>query len=65
MATEYELIRASRWAGFRDFDHFDALDCDAQARIVAEYRTEQRLTAVTAALKPKSSHGKGRRYPRR
>lgn len=38
-------MRASRWRGLA-WEHFDALDGDDQARIIAEYRTEQRIASV-------------------
>lgn len=38
-------MRAARWRGM-SWEQFDALDGDDQARVVAEYRTEQRIADV-------------------
>lgn len=38
-------MRAARWRGYT-WGQFDALDGDDQARIVAEYHTEQRIAVV-------------------
>lgn len=65
---EYGLLRAARWRGYT-WEQFDLLDSDAQARVVAEYRIEQRFQAVDSwANRPKApppNHGTNRSHPRR
>jgi hypothetical protein len=65
MSAEFELLRAARWAGYQ-WQQFDALDVDDQARIVAEYLTEARIAVVQSYEKPRD-HGarSGRRSARR
>ena len=64
-SAEYELLRAARWAGYQ-WAQFDALDVDDQARIVAEYLTEQRIAVVQSYERPKRDGSpSGRRSPRR
>jgi hypothetical protein len=64
-SAEYELLRAARWRGYR-WEDFDALDVDDQARVVAEYLTENRLAVVQSYEKPRDhGAGSGRRSARR
>lgn len=43
----FEALEAARWRGLTDAE-FDALDRDAQARLLAHYRVSTRLEAVAA-----------------
>ena len=63
-SAEYELLRAARWAGYKWSD-FDALDADDQARIVAEYLTEQRMAVVQSYESKPHGTPTGRRQTRR
>jgi hypothetical protein len=52
-SAEYELLRAARWRGYQ-WEDFDRLEVDDQARIVAEYLTEARIAVVRSYEKPKA-----------
>lgn len=43
----FEALEAARWRGISDAA-FEALDRDAQARLIAHYRVSTRLEAVAA-----------------
>lgn len=47
MSASYEWVRAAHWRGLTDAA-FDDLGPDAQARVLAAYRIEQRIQAVDA-----------------
>ena len=59
-SAEYEWMRAAHWRGYK-WEQFDALDGDDQARIVAEYLTEQRIASVQYHNRPKAPHAANRR----
>lgn len=66
-SVTYELVQvAQRWG---TWEHFDALDSDTQALLVAHYRTSQRFQAVDYwANRPKQkpdTHAASRRPARR
>jgi hypothetical protein len=64
------MLRAARWRGYL-WEHFDALESDQQALVIAEYRIEMRYQAVDAwehrpkPGKPAQSSSGGRRRRRR
>lgn len=61
-AAEFEYLEAAHFWDY-EWERFDALDGDAQALIIAHYRTTQRMRAVDAwqqHLKRKKPDGNSR-----
>jgi hypothetical protein len=50
-------MAVSRWAGYAAIDDFDALEIDAQTRLIAEYETTMQIQSILSqeAQRPRTT----------
>lgn len=53
--ADYHYRRASRWAGFKRYAEFCALDGLEQSEIVAEYEAHMTIMAIDARMAEKDN----------